>query len=92
MQVLAPVSPCWYDIGVLLKVPNYELESLRRVTNDPDIIKLSLVIQVWLNQSDNPVWEQLLKVLKGPHVHKPMIAEDVQQFLSKPAIYDTYVS
>ena len=92
MQVLAPVSRHWYDVGLMLNVPDYELESLRRVTNDPDIIKLSLAIQVWLNQSENPVWEQLLKVLEGPHVQNHRIAEVVRQFLSKPAIYYTYVS
>ena len=92
MQVLAPVSHHWFDIGIELKIPYNELESLRRVANDPDIIKLSLAIQVWLNQSENPVWQQLLEVLEGPHINALQNAYELRQFLSKPAIYYTYVS
>ena len=92
MQVLAPVSFHWFDIGAELKIPHYELEALSHVESDPAIIKLSLAIQIWLNRSENPVWKQLLDVLEGPHINRRDSAYQIRQFLSKPAIYYTYVS
>ena len=92
MQVLAPVSFKWFDIGAELKIPLYELESLNRVANDPDIIKLSLAIQIWLDRSENPVWKQLLDVLERPAIGKCHIAAEIRHFLSEPAIYYIYVS
>ena len=89
MNFLVYISHKWKDIGVVLSVPYYVLEGLQ-CTNDPNIIKLSDVIEYWLNQSENASWALLFEMLDGPIVDERKVGDDIRQFLSDPIIHDIY--
>ena len=89
MNLLAHIADKWRDIGDALSVPYYVLEGLQR-SNDPNIIKLSDVIERWLRESENASWALLFKMLDAPIVGEHEVGDDIRQFLSDPIIHDIY--
>ena len=57
-----------------------------------DIQKFFNVIQIWLDTFDSPTWAVLLGVIEGPVVQNRRMAKEIREYLSKPEIYEKYVS
>ena len=89
MNLLAHIANKWKEIGEALSVLYHVLEDLQR-SNDPNIIKLSDVIEYWLNRSKNASWALLFEMLDEPFVDEHEVGDDIRQFLSDPIIHDIY--
>ena len=70
-------------LGVALEVPDDTLQSVRQNhSGDPDIMKLSMMIDHWLKQP-NADWATLIKVVEGPLVNKKRVADDIRKFITE---------
>ena len=50
------------------------------------------VIQIWLEQSDNPTLTELILAFEGPLLQNRRMADTILEYLSKPEVYENYVS
>ena len=84
LKLLSSVNCKWQGIGDLLGVDSNTIEALSTSTFS-DQIKLSKVLQSWLDNEPTPVtWDNIIKVLEGPLEEKPLV-DEIRQFL-KPSM------
>ena len=50
------------------------------------------LIQIWLVQSDNSTWTELILAFEGPLLQNRRMANTILEYLSKPEVYENYVS
>lgn len=92
LELLSAVSDKWYEIGVLLGVPDNELDGLS-TGNMSNTVKLSKVLQKWIKMRKNPVkWESVIAVVEGPVVQNRDLGLKIRQFLEQPDIVSYYRS
>ena len=89
--LLANVAFQWHLIGDSLEIRYHELQSLRE-SNQSDIQKLYQVIQIWLERSDNPTWTKLILAFEEPPLQNKRMAKTIREYLSRPDVYEKYVS
>ena len=90
-ELLMPIKDKWYLIGDSLEVNTGELESLM-ISNNSTEVKLSIVINKWLDEKSNEAtWEVLLEEVEGPIVNNRQIGDDIRIFLKRPDVYSKYV-
>ena len=67
----------WYDIGLALNVPVTTLDSIGgQFDNHSD--KLREALKVWLKTATEPIWQNVVDVLKSPVVGEPKLASDIE--------------
>ena len=69
----------WYDIGLELKVPVNTLDSIKldsQYGSHSD--KLRETLKVWLKTAKEPLWQDVVGVLKRPVVGEPKLASDIE--------------
>ena len=69
----------WYDIGLALKVPVTTLDSIKldsQFGSHSD--KLRETLKVWLNTAKEPLWQDVVGVLKRPVIGEPKLASDIE--------------
>ena len=92
LELLSAVSDKWYEIGVLLGVPDSDLNGLT-TGNLSNTVKLSKVLQKWIKLRNNPVkWESVIAVVEGPVVQNRDLGLRIRQFLEQPDIVSYYTS
>ena len=92
LELLSAVSDKWYEIGVLLGVPDSDLNGLT-TGNLSNTVKLSKVLQKWIKLRNNPVkWESVIAVVEGPVVQNKDLGLRIRQFLEQPDIVSYYTS
>ena len=83
LNLLASISVHWQDIGLVLKVSEYEFNSLVNSANSNNS-KLSKVIRLWRDTESSPVtWEALISAIEGPIVNNKGKAEEIYDHLHK---------
>ena len=56
-------------------------------------IKLSEVLQVWIDKSTCEVsWRMIITVVKEPPIENKVVADEIYQFVSRPDIQNEYLS
>jgi hypothetical protein len=86
---LTEIGDSWNHIQLALNVENYKITN----NNEEDkIIKLSQVLQAWIDADDQVTWAKIISVLEGPIVNKKRQAKSIKQFLCRPDICDKYKS
>ena len=83
-QLLAPLVHKWYDIGNALQIDESLLRSLHEETNLSNDIKLSVVLQRWMDIESVPVtWETIIEVVESPSFNNKRLGQEIRNFLYK---------
>ena len=82
LRLLFSVTSKWQEIGDLLGVKSNTIEGLCH-SNFSDQVKLSKMLQSWLDNKPTPVtWYNLIDVINGP-LQKGSIAMEICQYLKE---------
>ena len=93
MSLLHPIKYKWNIIGEQLSVQYGEIMSVEYNATYNDTMKLSKVLQVWINKRSCPVtWRVILDIIEKPPVDNVKVANEIRQFLTQPDIYHQYCS
>jgi hypothetical protein len=86
VHALAEISNEWECIGLALEVPQDDLDSIKR--NEPnDRLRLSKMLQAWMDMSINVTWETIVEAVQGPIVKKKLHANKIlNEYVSRPDI------
>ena len=70
----------WYNVGLKLKVPIDDLDSIRRQYNDPGD-QLCEMLKPWLkgDAKPNPKWKVLVEVLQSHLIGERMLADRLEK-------------
>ena len=67
-----------YEIGLELKLPQYEVESIRDTYQDPQD-RLTRVIEKFLKQAyPEPTWRVIVDALRSPLVNNAQLAKEIE--------------
>ena len=67
-----------YELGLELKLPQYEVESIRDTYQDPQE-RLTRVIEKFLKQAcPEPTWRVIVHALKSPLVNNAQLAKEIE--------------
>ena len=82
LRLLSSVTSKWQEIGDLLGVNSDTIEGLC-YSNFSDQVKLSKMLQSWLDNKPTPLtWHNLIKVIEGP-LQKRSLAMEICQYLKE---------
>ena len=82
LRLFSSVTSKWQEIGDLLGVNSDTIEGLC-YSNFSDQVKLSKMLQSWLDNEPTPVtWHNLITVIEGP-LQKRSLAIEICQFLKE---------
>ena len=92
VNLLADVIDVWENIGIVLKVSNGKLQSLR-YSYLSETLKLADMLQSWLDEQSTPVtWSTVISALESKIVGKKQTAMEILQFLTQPDVYSKYIN
>ena len=78
INALHSVCPKWYNIGVQLEVPTFQLKIIERKTND-SMDQLRDTLDFWMSNEPSPSWKHLVDALKAPSVGENRLAKAIKQ-------------
>ena len=78
INALHSVCPKWYNIGVQLDVPTFQLKSIEKKTSD-SMDQLRDTLDYWMNNEPSLSWRHLVDALKAPSVGENRLAEDLEE-------------
>ena len=85
-KLLHPLEFQWRIIGEALRIKYGDLMSLETNISYNDALKLSGMLQLWLDQRSTVVsWRTIISAIEEPPVNNPAIAEEMRRFLSQPS-------
>jgi hypothetical protein len=90
VEVLTDISDVWEHIGIALGVEKYKINSIKSDNND-DIVKLSDVLQQWLDSDEDVTWGTVVETVKGQTVNKKLQVDKIKEFLLRPDICKKYM-
>ena len=69
-----------------------DIKSLQYDVQYSDTIKLSEILQVWINKKTCEVsWEKIISVVKNRPVENTRLADEICEFLARPEIMNEYL-
>ena len=77
LRVLAPISHIWDLIGMALDIDDCIINGLKR-NEVNDKIRLSGILQAWIDKGDNVTWETIIQAIEGPIVDNKALAEEIR--------------
>ena len=77
INALHSVCHKWYNIGVQLEVPTFQLKNIEKKTND-SMDQLRDTLDCWMNNDLSPSWRHLVDALKAPSVSEKRLAKEVE--------------
>ena len=78
----------WYTIGECLGIKNGDLDSLNS-SNQNDDVKLSKVLQLWMERMTKPVtWNTILEVIGSPPIQNKRVVMEIEKFLECEYFYN----
>jgi hypothetical protein len=80
LQLLSPISHKWEMIGTDLDVDEDFIEGLNQNLND-NMLRLSAVLQAWLNRDIEISWDKIIQVVEGPLVNNQALANSIRECL-----------
>ena len=75
-EVIIEASHKWYEIGLLLEVPDSRLQAIR-LENDKSDDRLRESLSLWLRNAKSPTWGDLRRALRSPSVGYGWLAENL---------------
>ena len=80
LNLLADIKHLWHEIGLALQVPDEEIEGLRQ-ENLSNIIKLSKILQYWINQCVDVTWQSIITAVRSKIVGKTQISQEIESYV-----------
>ena len=78
LEELLPAQNQSYELGLKLKLPPHEVESIHSTYSEPRQ-RLLRIIMLFLNQVDpQPTWRVIVDALKSPVVNLPQLARAIE--------------
>ena len=77
LNALHSVCIKWYNIGVQLEVPTFQLKNIERKASD-SMDQLRDTLDYWLSNDLSPSWKHLVDALKAPSVGENRLAEEIE--------------
>ena len=81
---LYSVCPKWYNIGIQLDIPTYQLKIFEQKTSN-SMDQLRDTLDYWMNNDPSPSWRGLVDALKAPSVGEKRLAEEIKEKYCDPA-------
>ena len=93
MSLLHPIKYQWNIIGEQLNVQYDQIMSAQYNVSYNDTMKLSEVLQVWIEKRSCAVsWRLILATIEEPPIDNVKVGDEIRQFLTQPDIYHQYCS
>ena len=83
INALHSVCDKWYNIGVQLEVPTFQLKIIEKKTNDL-MDQLRDTLDYWMSNDLSPSWSQIVDALKAPSVGENRIANEIEEKYCDP--------
>ena len=77
------MCPKWYNIGVQLEVPTFQLKIIEKKTND-SMDQLRDTLDCWMSNEPSPSWKHLVDALKSPSVGENRLAKAIEEQYCDP--------
>ena len=68
----------WYNIGVQLEVPTFQLKNIEKKSND-SMDQLRDTLDYWMSNDLSPSWKHLVDALKAPSVGGNRLAKEIEE-------------
>ena len=78
INALHSVCPKWYNIGVQLEVPTFQLKIIEKKSSDL-MDQLRDTLDYWRNNDPSASWRHLVDALKAPSVGEKRLAEEIEE-------------
>ena len=78
INALHSVCPKWYNIGVQLEVPTFQLKIIEKKTND-SMEQLRDTLDFWMSNDLSPSWKCIADALKAPSVGENRLAKAIEE-------------
>ena len=78
INALHSVCPKWYNIGVQLEVPTFQLKIIEKKSSDL-MDQLCDTLDYWMNNNPSASWRHLVDALKAPSVGEKRLAEQIKE-------------
>ena len=72
------MCPKWYNIGVQLEVPTFQLKNIERKTSD-SMDQLRDTLDYWMSNDPSPSWRNLVDALKASSVGEKRLAGELEE-------------
>jgi len=84
-NALHPVSHKWFDIGLQLDVPTFQLKIIKTDTTGAKE-RLQAVLDYWVDNAADPLpsWKVLIDALKAPTVGENRLARELEESYCSP--------
>ena len=80
INALHSVCPKWYNIGVQLEVPTFQLKNIERKSSALDSMdQLRDTLDHWMSNDSSPSWSHIVDALKAPSVGENRLAEEIEE-------------
>ena len=89
INALHSVCHKWYNIGVQLEVPTFQLKNIEKKTND-SMDQLRDTLDCWMNNEPSPSWRHLVDALKAPSVSENRLAKEIEVKYCGPEEQSSY--
>ena len=76
INALYSVRPKWYNIGVQLDIPTFQLKIIERKSSDL-MDQLRDMLGYWISNNPSPSWRDLADALKTPSVGESRLAQEI---------------
>ena len=83
INALHSVCPKWYNIGVQLEVPTFQLKIIEKKSSDL-MDQLRDTLDYWMNNDPSASWRHLVDALKAPSVGEKWLAEKIEEEYCNP--------
>ena len=84
LQLLAPLAAKWDDIGKELEIDESLVRSLHEESHLSNDIKLSVVLQRWMDIKSVPVtWETIIEVVESPSFNNKRLGQEIRNYVYK---------
>ena len=80
---LHSVCPKWYNIGIQLDIPTFQLKIFEQKTST-SMDQLRDTLDYWINNDPSPSWRILVDALKAPSVGEKRLAEEIEKKYCDP--------
>ena len=78
INALHSVCPKWYNIGVQLEVPIFQLKIIEKKSSDL-MDQLRDTLDYWMSNDPSPSWRHLVDALKAPSVSENRLAGEIEK-------------
>ena len=78
INALHSVCHKWYNIGVQLEVPTFQLRNIEKKSSE-SMEQLRDTLDYWMNNDPSPSWRHLVDALKAPSVGENRLAREIKK-------------